>query len=102
MYHVPVLEQKIHAWANARKLYETATIESQLSKLHEEISEWLNEVNSQDRLKEKMELGDIYVVLTNLAYSRGFDSLESCGQLAYDKIKNRSGHISNGSFVKDD
>jgi len=98
---IPPLEQQIISWAKNRKLFESATVYSQLSKLHEEIGEWLSEVNANNKLKEKMELGDIYVVLTNLVYSRGFGSFESCGQLAYDKIKNRSGHMENGSFVKD-
>lgn len=94
------LEEKIVKWANDRSLYKSATHESQLSKLHEEIGEWQEEVLSGDRCAEMLELGDMYVVLVNIARMRGF-SLEHCGWAAYGKIKDRTGHMENGTFVKD-
>lgn len=47
-----------------------------------------------------LELGDIYVCLVNIAKGRGF-SLEECGWAAYNKIKNRTGRMENGTFIKD-
>ena len=94
------LEQRIIEWAKERGLYETATPESQLSKLHEEIGEWQEEYEAGNRAPEMMELGDIYVTLVNLAKTRGW-SLEYCGWQAYEKIKNRKGRMVNGTYVKD-
>lgn len=93
-------EQKIAEWANDRCLYESATPFSQMKKLFEETLEWYDEVGTGDTKKEMMELGDMKVVLTNIANSRGF-SLEQCGWMAYNKIKDRTGHMENGTFVKD-
>lgn len=93
-------ESKIADWANERGLYDVATPYSQMKKLFEEILEWHAEVVAGDVEKEKMELGDCLVVLTNIANLRGY-SLNKCGWLAYNKIKNRTGHMENGSFVKD-
>jgi NTP pyrophosphatase (non-canonical NTP hydrolase) len=93
-------ESKIAEWANERRLYDSATPYSQMKKLFEEILEWFGEVEAEDRGAEMLELGDCLVVLTNIANLRGF-SLEQCGWMAYNKIKDRKGHIENGSFVKD-
>ena len=40
------------------------------------------------------------VVLTNLAYLEGFN-VEDCVTSAYDVIKNRTGKMENGTFVKE-
>ena len=45
-------------------------------------------------------IGDIVVVLTNLAYMRGVH-IESCISSAYDVISKRTGKMVNGTFVKD-
>ena len=47
-----------------------------------------------------MELGDVLVTLTISANQLGTD-LETCLQIAYDKIKNRKGKTINGNFVKE-
>lgn len=95
------LENNIIKWAEERGLYDNTTTEHQLSKLHEEIGEWLEEYKSGNRIAEQLELGDIYVVLVNIAAKRGY-SLKRCGWLAYEKIKNRTGKMVNGSFLKDE
>lgn len=92
---------KIAEWANDRGLYEVMTPYSGMKKLMEETCEWMEEVNSGDIEKEKMELGDIKVCLQNIANFRGFD-LDECGLMAYRKIKDRTGHLESGSFVKDE
>lgn len=94
-------EGKIRCWADDRKLYENTNPSAQLTKLFEESLEWHTEVQNGDTEAEKLELGDMFVVLTNIANSRGF-SLKECGWLAYDKIKDRTGHMENGTFVKDE
>ena len=45
-------------------------------------------------------IGDMVVVLTNLAYMEGYN-IESCIQSAYDVISKRTGKMVNGTFVKD-
>lgn len=94
------LEEKIVQWAEERDLYANSTWETQLSKLNEEIGEWQDEVLSGDRANEMLEIGDMLVVLVNLARIRGFSLIE-CGWAAYDKIKNRTGWMVNGTFVRD-
>ena len=44
-------------------------------------------------------IGDIVVVLTNLAKLEGFD-IENCVDSAYNEIANRTGVMHNGTFVK--
>lgn len=94
------LEDKIIKWANDRCLYENSTNETRILKFYEEIGEWLVEVETGNEKAEMLELGDIYVCLVNIAKGRGF-SLEECGWAAYNKIKNRTGRMENGTFIKD-
>ena len=44
-------------------------------------------------------IGDMVVVLTNLAKLRGHN-IEDCVTSAYNVIKNRKGNMINGTFVK--
>jgi hypothetical protein len=44
-------------------------------------------------------IGDIAVVLTNLAYLEGM-AIEDCVLIAYNEISNRKGKMVNGTFVK--
>ena len=45
-------------------------------------------------------IGDMVVVLTNLAHLGG-TTIEECIDAAYNEIKTRTGIMSNGTFVKD-
>jgi len=93
------LEIKIVKWAKNVGILEKAAVEAQLEKLYEEIDEWETEYNLGNKSEEQLELGDIYVVLVNIAAKRGY-SLDRCGWMAYDKIKNRTGQMVDGKFVK--
>ena len=46
-------------------------------------------------------IGDMVVVLTNLAYLGG-TTIEQCIDAAYAEIKTRKGKMLNGTFVKND
>ena len=46
-------------------------------------------------------IGDMIVVLTNLAHMEGL-KIENCIDSAYNEIKNRKGSMINGTFVKDE
>jgi hypothetical protein len=45
-------------------------------------------------------IGDMVVVLTNLAHLEGF-TIEECIESAYGVISKRTGKMENGTFVKD-
>ena len=52
-----------------------------------------------DRIETQDAIGDIVVVLTNLAHLQQM-KIEDCVASAYDQIKNRKGSMVNGTFVK--
>lgn len=80
---------------------EIDNLESQLLKLHEEATElWQATCRNVDSKEIQMELGDIFVVAIGLAKILGIDPLESL-EMAYSKIKNRTGKTVKGNFVKE-
>ena len=94
------IEKKVLDWANERGLIEGTTAEKQVIKLMEEVGE-LSKAILCDNLAEAVDaIGDCTVVLTNMAAKLGV-SLEHCYKTAYDTIKNRTGKMINGTFVKD-
>ena len=55
----------------------------------------------KDRKEETIDaIGDMVVVLTNLAELVGVD-IEDCIISAYNEIKDRKGKMDNGTFVKE-
>jgi NTP pyrophosphatase (non-canonical NTP hydrolase) len=66
----------------------------------EEAGELAQSLLKNDKPEIKDAIGDMVVVLTNLAHMRGFD-IEDCIQSAYDVISKRTGKMQNGTFVKD-
>ena len=50
--------------------------------------------------QHKKAIGDMVVVLTNLAHLNAM-SIEECIHSAYNEIKNRKGKMQNGTFVKE-
>ena len=90
----------IRDWAEERGIYEHGDPKTQYLKLIEEAGEVGRAI-----LKEKDDdiidgIGDMVVVLTNLAELCG-TSIEECVEKAYDEISNRTGKMKNGTFVKD-
>ena len=70
-------------------------------KLQEEAGE-LAEAILKDNQEEIIDaIGDMVVVLTNLANQKGVH-IETCISSAYNVIKNRTGKMVNGTFVKDE
>ena len=89
-------------WACARNITGPtgqATQESQLNKLREEVEEIAVEVATGDTEALASEIGDAYVVLCLLANTSGL-SLDECIDKAWDKIKDRTGMMIQGTFVK--
>ena len=90
----------IRAWAAERGLYEKGNSHTQYVKLQEEAGELAKALLNKDKPEIKDAVGDMVVVLTNLAYLEGF-TIEECIETAYSEISNRKGKMINGTFVKE-
>ena len=73
----------------------------QLEKLQEEVDELKQAYIEVNREEEIDAVGDILVVLIGYCLQRGLD-IEECLSVAYNVIKNRTGKVVNGVFVKDE
>ena len=91
----------IRSWANERGLYSGGDTKTQTLKLMEEAGEICRAVLKVDKQATMDGIGDCVVVLTNLAELAG-TSIEDCIDLAYNEIKNRTGKMSNGTYVKNE
>ena len=92
--------QLIREWAKERGLYDKGNATTQYVKLQEEAGELAKALLKNDQPEVIDAIGDMVVVLTNLAYMRGVH-IESCISSAYDVISKRTGKMVNGTFVKD-
>jgi len=90
----------IRNWAAERGIYEKGNSHTQYVKLQEEAGELAKALLKNDRPEIVDGIGDMIVVLTNLAYIEGL-FIEDCIESAYSEILNRTGKMVNGTFVKD-
>ena len=90
---------KIRDWARIRGIYRDGDTHTQLAKLMEEVGELAQGVLKKDKPEIIDAIGDIVVVLTNLAKLEKLD-IEDCIEHAYHVISKRSGKMVNGTFVK--
>lgn len=93
--------QQIRDWAQERGLYKHGDVNTQYVKLQEEAGELAKALLQDDQPEVIDAIGDIVVVLTNLAHQRG-THIETCISSAYNEIKGRTGQMINGTFVKDE
>ena len=91
----------IRTWAKVRGLYEAGDVKTQYVKLQEEAGELAKALLENDKPEIVDAIGDMVVVLTNLAYISG-TTIEHCIDEAYSVINKRTGKIINGTFVKDE
>ena len=98
----PVIEQfqLIREWAENRGLYSKGDAKTQYVKLQEEAGELAQAILKDDQPEVIDAIGDMVVVLTNLAHLRGV-SIEHCIESAYNVINKRKGSMVNGTFVKE-
>lgn len=89
----------IRDWAQQRGLYDKGDTKTQYVKLQEESGELAKAILKNDKPEIIDAIGDMVVVLTNLAHLEGL-TIEECIQSAYDVIKNRTGKMVNGTYVK--
>ena len=90
---------KIREWATDKGIYEAGDIKTQTLKLQEEVGELSKAIINKDSIEIVDAIGDAVVVLTSIAEMQGV-SIEKCITSAYHVIKERTGKMSNGSFVK--
>ena len=90
----------IRQWAKDRGIYDKGNSHTQYVKLMEEAGELAKALLNKDKPEIVDAIGDMVVVLTNLAHQEGF-AIESCIDSAYDVINKRTGKMINGTFVKD-
>ena len=93
--------QLIRDWAGERGLYTKGDKKTQYAKLMEESGELARAILKNDQEEFVDAIGDMVVVLTNLAHLGG-TTIEDCIDSAYKVISNRKGKMVNGTFVKDE
>ena len=90
----------IRDWAATRGIYDKGNTHTQYVKLMEEAGELAEALLKEDDHEIWDAIGDMVVVLTNLAHQTGMD-IEQCIDNAYGEISQRTGKMVNGTFVKD-
>lgn len=119
--------ESVRKWADERGLYEKGDTKTQFLKLIEEVGELGKALLKKDPEETKDAIGDIIIVLTNLTelankdiFEKGYYedvagdggsrmyitedgdvTIEDCINSAYQVIKNRTGKMNNGTFVKE-
>lgn len=77
-----------------------ATEQSQFNKLMEEVQELRDAIDTNNHPEKVDAIGDCAVVLVLLADIIG-TTFEDCLDSAYNVIKDRTGRMENGQFIKD-
>lgn len=90
----------IRKWASDRGITKDGNPKVQYIKLMEEAGELAEALLKNNELEIKDAIGDMVVVLTNLASLKGF-TIEECINSAYNEIVDRTGKMIDGTFVKD-
>jgi NTP pyrophosphatase (non-canonical NTP hydrolase) len=89
----------IRFWAKDKGIYDKGNSHTQYVKLMEEAGELAQALLNKDSYEIKDAIGDMVVVLTNLAVLEGMQ-IENCIDSAYNVIAKRKGKMINGTFVK--
>ena len=94
------LKEKIEKWFEKLGIA-TGDGTKQLEKLQEEVDELKQAYIEMNRYEEKDAVGDILVVIIGYCLQRGLD-LDECLNIAYNNIKDRTGKVVEGMFIKDE
>lgn len=97
---VPDQFAKIRTWAEEKGILSKGDSATQFVKLSEEMGELAQGLLKDDASEICDAIGDCVVVLTNLAALKNMD-IEECIAAAWDEIKDRTGKMEGGTFVKD-
>nr|DAN41934.1 MAG TPA: NTP-PPase-like protein [Caudoviricetes sp.]DAR07516.1 MAG TPA: NTP-PPase-like protein [Caudoviricetes sp.] len=108
------LKKLIEQWAKDKALLHAENTDKQFMKFIEEIFEFKTELDSEKHWRKVMEdnncksinieslmleMGDIFVTLIILCNQIGIEPIR-CLDMAYEKIKDRTGKTIDGVFVK--
>ena len=93
------LESAVEKWAEDKNILNKSIPIKQAMNTQEELTELCNAIldNNSDEIKDA--IGDIMVTLIIQAKMQNF-KIEECLESAYNVIKNRTGKMINGQFVK--
>lgn len=94
------LSSLIEEWAEEKGILSKATPLTQAIKTKEEVGELYHAILDDNRDEIKDAIGDIMVTLIIQCKMQGMD-LQDCLESAYNVIKNRTGKMVDGVFVKD-
>ena len=94
------LETLIANWAEEKGLLKPEFAPKQFMKIVEELGELSSAIIKEDVDKELDGFGDLLVTIIVLAWQRNIN-LKYALNVAYNKIKERSGELKNGSFIKE-
>ena len=94
------LELEVIQWAYERGLIKKENVQAQMCKVVEEVGDTAHAVLRGNQFGIKDGIGDIAVTIIILAAQHSM-TLQDCLSCAYDEIKNRTGRIERGSFIKD-
>ena len=97
---VEELERLVIEWAEARDLYRGSTTDTRMEKVREEVEELFFALIWGDDEEIRLEAGDVIVTVINAIAPLGI-TLREALHAAYKKIEHRTGHMENGTFVKD-
>ena len=92
------LINQVEQWAFAKGLH-NADPSKQFVKVVEEIGEVARALARGKKYALRDGIGDVIVTLIILAQQNGM-TLEECLEFAYQEIKDRTGEMVNGTFVK--
>jgi NTP pyrophosphatase (non-canonical NTP hydrolase) len=100
------IEQNVIAWAFERGIVTGKPMDwdgskAQFIKLAEELGELANALAKQKPTEARDAIGDMLVVLTNIAYQLD-DDMTSCYEHAWNQIKDRTGKTVDGVFIKEE
>jgi NTP pyrophosphatase (non-canonical NTP hydrolase) len=94
------LHENILVWGYMKGIVKFENRFQQFTKLGEECGELAHGLCRDDKEVIKDSIGDAFVVLTLLAAQNGL-TINECVEVAYNEIKNRTGKMKDGVFVKD-
>lgn len=92
--------QLVEQWAEEKGILSKAWPLTQAIKTQEEVNELCYAILNNNRDEIKDAIGDIMVTLIIQCKMQGMD-LQDCLESAYNVIKNRTGKMVGGVFVKD-
>lgn len=94
------LIKAVMEWGRSHKIFDPM---AQYAKVTEEVGEIAHELTRNNLHSEAMEdaLGDSLVTILILADILDFNPVD-CLNKAYHVIKDRTGHLENGSFIKEE